>query len=155
MPVQKNNVVKVYGQGGKTFAVYWNGNRFETSEVPAETRVTGTSEIFEVYEAYLCGIHFRTAENIQDEQWMNREQDRRRIKQGRLVRVVKGRKVKPGIQGILFYMKETIYGVNCGLRTSDRKDARGRWQDAVWVDLKNLCVVDPKSNRLLLPLYQG
>lgn len=141
--------VKVYSTEEALMAVFWTGERFETTECARGQRVDATSEIFEVYELYLCGLHFRIAEQIQDEQWTTHEQDRREVRRGKLVRVVRGRKVPKGIQGVLFYMKETAYGMNCGLRTSDRKDARGRWQDAVWVDLRNLCVVDPKTNRLL------
>jgi len=155
MFIPAHSVVKVFFVGPEIRAIFWNGERFETVTCEVTPRVNASHEIFAAWEAWLCGNLFRMQEVERDNAWLRYETDRRTIKHGRLVRVVKGRKVRKGTQGTLFYMKETIYGVNCGLRTSDRKDGRGRWQDVVWVDLKNLCVVNPKTGRLLLPLHQS
>lgn len=49
---------------------------------------------------------------------------------GTEVIVLKGRKVPKGTIGTVFWLKNG----RAGVRTSDRKDARGRWVDVVWVD---------------------
>jgi hypothetical protein len=72
--------------------------------------------------------------------------ERRRIVNGKTVKVVKGRKVPVGTTGIVFWTKYDTYGLRCGIRTSDEKDNRGNWKDVVWVDAKNCAVLDENNN---------
>ena len=58
---------------------------------------------------------------------------------GKRMVVCRGRKVAIGTSGVVFWLRDG----RVGLRTSDRKDARGKWMDIVWVNASNLKAADP------------
>jgi len=73
---------------------------------------------------------------------------------GKRVRVVKGRKVAIGTEGILFWMKEMTFTprfrngykkgpdtVKIGIALDDAKDARGRFVNVAWSYIQNIEVV--------------
>jgi len=65
---------------------------------------------------------------------------------GRKVRVVKGRKVPKGTEGILFWMDATPqHYTKIGIATSEEKDGNGQYTDVVWSYLKNVEVVNPEQ----------
>lgn len=84
-----------------------------------------------------------------------KQQDRkesRTPKTGRRVRVVSGRKVEPGTEGLLFwigdgkkygYYSDTTYKV--GISPSGETDDEGRHPDAKWTYKKHLEVVNPEQ----------
>jgi len=53
---------------------------------------------------------------------------------GKRMRVVRGRKVRIGTEGKVFWVK----GGRCGLALSDKKDVHGRNKDVAWVDCNYL-----------------
>lgn len=79
------------------------------------------------------------------------------VDEGKTVRVVKGRKVKHGTEGIVFWMRTNRYGTKIGIRTSDRKKKEKRtgwdgteytarlWRDAHWTWARNVEVVNPEQ----------
>lgn len=89
--------------------------------------------------------------------------DARRVAKGKRVRVVKGRKVKIGTEGLVFYMGERSYGygsraTRIGIaldddemerETRERRDGStytvSRHKNVVWTYLHNVEVIDPAS----------
>ncbi|HEX7013594.1 MAG TPA: hypothetical protein VF161_12640, partial [Steroidobacteraceae bacterium] len=92
----------------------------------------------------------------------NDKANARRVAKGKRVRVVKGRKVKIGTEGVVFHMEERSYGY--GLRatrigialddemeheTRERRDGStytvSRHKNVVWTYQDNVEVIDPAS----------
>lgn len=148
-----NSIVQVYsktirepgdGEYKATFAVHWNGERFVTMEVSENTRVNASSYLFEIFEAYLCGLHFKTAEEHEN-----------LPHKGDVVRVAKSRgRAKMGTEGTIFWTIENRYGTLCGIRTSDRKNEKGRWRDKAWAYSDNLVRLNPWTGLPMEP-YQN
>ena len=67
------------------------------------------------------------------------------LARGQVYKVVRGRKVKHGTTGSVFWFGDKGWGMSVGLNTSDRKDSRGRNLDVVFAALKNLEYV-PTTN---------
>jgi hypothetical protein len=69
------------------------------------------------------------------------------VHKGDRVRVVRGRKVAKGTEGVVFFMQDVSFAYHCtetkiGIATTDRKDARGRFIDVAWTCLKNVEKLD-------------
>jgi hypothetical protein len=60
------------------------------------------------------------------------------LARGQTYKVVRGRKVPIGTTGKVFWWGDKGWGMAVGMNTSDRKDARGKNLDVVFVALKNL-----------------
>lgn len=60
------------------------------------------------------------------------------LARGQTYKVVRGRKVPIGTTGKVFWWGDKGWGMSVGMNTSDRKDARGKNLDVVFVALKNL-----------------
>lgn len=60
------------------------------------------------------------------------------LARGQTYKVVRGRKVPIGTTGKVFWWGDKGWGMSVGMNTSDRKDARGKNLDVVFVPLKNL-----------------
>lgn len=60
------------------------------------------------------------------------------LAKGQVYKVVRGRKIKHGTTGSVFWFGDKGWGMSVGLNTSDRKDSRGRNLDVVFAALKNL-----------------
>jgi hypothetical protein len=65
------------------------------------------------------------------------EKERKAPKMGRRARVVRGRKVPVGTEGVVFWRGDSDYGERLGLATTDRK-VNGRYADVVWVASSNV-----------------
>ncbi len=64
---------------------------------------------------------------------------------GKVVEVVRGRKVPIGTKGFAFWSGFDRYGKRqLGIAISPQKDARGRYSDVVWTAASNCEVVNPK-----------
>lgn len=101
---------------------------------------------FNEYQGYSCP---KVPEPVKREVWLYttsliigfmRSQEREwnainswKLKNGDSVRVVAGRKVPKGTTGVIFWQGENQWGKSVGIRTSDRKDTRGRWADVHFV----------------------
>jgi hypothetical protein len=69
------------------------------------------------------------------------------LAKGQTYKVVRGRKVPIGTTGKVFWWGDKGWGMSVGMNTSDRKDARGKNLDVVFVALKNLeYVPDPNAS---------
>ena len=66
-----------------------------------------------------------------------REYRLREYRHGDKVRVVKGRKVPVGTEGVIFFKRAGDYGVTLGISPSGVKGSNGLYNDAVWVALNN------------------
>lgn len=113
----------------------------------AVVTVDGTPEVFEYYEAYLHGEAVRMRLEQYDREVERQRVEAATIRTGKKVRVVRGRKIPQGTEGIVFYQKDGRWGTQLGIRTSDRKEGRN-WADAVWVAETNCAVVGPRGNTL-------
>jgi hypothetical protein len=142
-----------------TYAVVWDAEATAFREVHVRcsefsghwracvATVDGTPEVFELYEAHLVGDLFRKKLDAYDREVYARLVEAATIRNGRKVRVVRGRKIPQGTEGIVFYQKEGRWGTQLGIRTSDRREGRN-WLDAVWVSQDNCAVVGPRGNIL-------
>ena len=129
------------------YAVCWN-KETNTLDTPvyATTRFGGggwatvdaTDETKkEVLNIYIKLYSDDKAKYIQ-EQWKKNY----KINKGDLVTVVKGTKVPKGIEGTIFWMKQSPYGTKIGIGTN--KGADGKYQDVYWTYLKNVEPVEYK-----------
>lgn len=60
------------------------------------------------------------------------------IIKGRMVKVVRGRKVPKGTTGMVFWIGEDSYGTcKLGIATTNREDCFGKFLDVVWTAAKN------------------
>lgn len=79
-----------------------------------------------------------------------REAEKRRVQEhdapkiGKRMKVVRGRNVDPGTEGVVFWLKDG----RVGLDTTGNKDATGRRTDVAWVDAAHLVNVDPLPSDL-------
>jgi hypothetical protein len=112
--------------------------------------VDATDEVKAIYAAFKDGTQlghaFASAENYQARRVAEELAEKRRITKGKVVRVVKGRKVPKGTQGEVFWMRNDVWGMRLGIATSDRRDARGNWADVAWVAADNVAVIDAAGN---------
>jgi hypothetical protein len=67
------------------------------------------------------------------------EDDHNRPAKGKVMKVVRGRKVPHGTVGKVFWVKDD----RVGLALSDEKDERGRHKDVAWVDAEYLVNTEP------------
>lgn len=71
----------------------------------------------------------------------NRLQEAKTLRNGKTVKVVRGRKVKIGTQGLLFWMGDSPWGKKVGIALSDKKDEKNRYSDVAWTYAANVEVV--------------
>ena len=63
------------------------------------------------------------------------------VKVGKMIHVVRGRKVAKGTAGLVFWLGHNQWGKSVGFRTSDNKGADGRWSDVHFTSLGNVEVL--------------
>lgn len=76
------------------------------------------------------------------------KRSRSNIANGKIVKVIKGRKVKKGTIGFAFWNKQTQYGVSVGIALTNEKVKKGGreiYKDVVFVAMENLEVVGADS----------
>lgn len=69
------------------------------------------------------------------------------LHKGRTYRVVRGRKYPHGLMGVLVWHGENRFGPTAMVATSDRKDARGRYADVIFISPNNLEVVEDDASK--------
>jgi hypothetical protein len=137
------------------YAVVWDDEKQEIANVTyASTRFAGggscvvdaTDEVRAKADAWLMAR--RIAGMIED--------DQRRaaaVAIGKRVVVVRGRKVRVGTEGLVFFLDERHFGsraveIKIGIALTDAKDDRGRYVDVAWTYARNVDVIDPDQYRI-------
>jgi hypothetical protein len=64
------------------------------------------------------------------------------LRKGNTYEVVRGRKYPHGTMGVLVWHGENRFGPTAMLATTDRKDAKGRYADVIFINPANLKVAD-------------
>jgi len=151
--VYSPETIQYAGQEGSGFQTIRTGcSEFSGVYDATVTVVDATEEIKAAYAAFLAGKaageSFARAEREQAAHEARVLAEKRRIANGKLVRVTRGRKVPKGTQGRVFWMKDDTWGVRLGIATSDRKDARGRNLDVAWVAASNCDVVNEATGEV-------
>lgn len=148
------------------YAVVWDAKKKELRDVQYDTtrfagggtaHVDATDEVKAYARKWLARWAFRVLKS-------QMIRDAKAVEDGKLVRVVAGRKVEIGTEGVVFWEQRQTYGrygsasaTKIGIRTSDRKEKitkvgrRGkkytvsRWADVEWTYAHNVEVVDPEQ----------
>ena len=100
--------------------------------------VDAAPEEIAAYEAFVKAESEAAAKKRQEEA---DAKERITVNIGKMVEVVRGRKVAKGTIGQVFWMGQNQYGWTVGLRTSDKLDEKGRFADVVFVAKGNVEVV--------------
>jgi len=132
------------------YAVVWTGNgttrvfthsNFECDTRNTKAEVDATPEVMAAYEAWKAAEADRVRKEYEvrceRERLEREEKERLEPKMGRRARVVRGRKVPVGTEGVVFWKGTGEYGERLGLATTDRK-VNGRYADVVWVASSNV-----------------
>lgn len=101
-------------------------------------KVDATPEVYEKAKEWL----FEWAKGVIRQKY---EEDSTACVKDRKVRVVKGRKVPKGTEGILFWKGEYQHYTKVGIALSEEKDEKGGYKDVAWTYLKNIEVVEPSQ----------
>jgi hypothetical protein len=133
-----------------TFALVWTGSEarevlvnanFECDQSGGAAVVDATPEVVAEWNAWKAAKEARANEARLLRAEMDRQRELVAPKKGRMVEVVKGRKVPVGTAGLVFWEGTDNYGnAKLGLATSNRKTIRnGResYADVVWVAASN------------------
>lgn len=118
----------------------------EFSSCHRATKIDAPSELIEEYNKHLAEIELK-AQQARDEYAAKERANRikqalERVEKGRIVEVYKGRKVKIGLKGEIFWIGFDSFGKEkLGIKTSDRKEG-GKWLDVVWVASSNCRVIN-------------
>ena len=130
-----------------TFASVWNGTCIEEVLVNANfecdcscgnAQVDATTEVLASVAAFKAEAEAKELARVAALRERAAEEARKRPDKGRTVKVVRGRKVPIGTVGVVFWAGIDGYGTQkIGIATSDRKDASGRYIDAVFTAAKN------------------
>lgn len=136
------------------FAVVWNPDTqapetvethsaFELDRRRAIVKVDATPEVRAAYKAYREAetkrFEAQEARRALENLVQNEFKRHCEPQVGQTVVVTRGRKVKKGTNGVIFWMKNG----RAGVRTSDRKDTKGQWADVVWVNVAYLTNMAP------------
>lgn len=124
--------------------------------------VDAPSWLMEVYEAWKAGAALRSAMNKYDREQQAILDERRYVKKDRWVRVTRGRKVKQGTEGLVFWLGASQWGTKVGIAlpqedgTFRKEEKAGRYgktfesyKDVAWTYLKNVSVIDKPGGRIL------
>lgn len=135
------------------YAVVWTGtgttrvflgSNFELQDTVAVAEVDATPEVMAAYEAWKVqrAEAARVAAEARREQERLEaiEREKKAVRKGRRVRVVRGRKTPVGTEGVVFWMGNG----RVGIALSDRRDASGRNLDVAWVD-EDYCEAIPEA----------
>lgn len=125
-------------------------------------KVDADPETLEVYEAWKAGRAYAKALREADNRERRIQEERREIQRDRWVRVTRGRKVKQGTEGIVFWIGESQWGTKVGIALPQedgtfRKEKRtGRYgkvfdsyADVAWTYAKNCQVISGPGGRIL------
>lgn len=120
------------------------GLRFGTPTVDAPP------EIMAQYEAAVAAEKAER-ERLEVERAERAEQERElaawnRPEHGKRMQVVRGRKVKKGTVGLVFWLDDCRNPSRVGLALSPEKDSRGRFTNVAWVDAQYLANLAPQES---------
>jgi hypothetical protein len=149
-------VVHVYGRDERimsdvwewiTYAVFLNADGTYGSESGCgyygfTAEVDAPAEQVEAYKAKLEADRIEAARKQRE---YEAAQEAMTPRNGKTVRVVRGRNVPVGTEGKLFWMGETKWGRKVGIALDDSKDGRGRFANVAWTYLHNIEVVIPQK----------
>ncbi len=121
--------------GNSEFSGTWSSNL---------VKVDATAEVLELWNVHRLAESYRDRLLESDRRYYNELTVKMTIANGKTVRVVRGRKVPQGTEGVVFWMRDG----RLGLRTSDRRNDRGQWADVVWVTANNCAVVNVRTGRV-------
>lgn len=118
--------------------------------------------LMEVYEAHKAGFNLRKKLSEYDRRQDDILAERRTVRPDKWVRVVRGRKVKIGTEGLVFWTGDSQWGRKVGIAipqedgTFKKEKAVGRYgkeyeryADVRWTYTKNCAVIDLKTGREL------
>lgn len=139
------------------YAIVWDGAKL-TEVTYASTRgwtypnhaeVDATPEVLAAVDEWLVAFAYAAAKRDDEKRAAT-------VDKGKRVRVVRGRKVEHGVEGVIFYWSEATYSprfkngykqgpdaVKIGIALDDTRDARGRFVNVAWTYAANVEVVDP------------
>jgi len=133
------------------YAVVWTGtmptrvflySNFELQDQVARATIDATPEVLAAYKAWqeAQAEQARKAEQARcDREAAERAEIAAKDPQkGRRVRVVRGRNVPIGTEGVVIWRGSNDYGERVGIATSDRRDANGKNLDVVWTAVSNV-----------------
>jgi len=107
------------------------GSCFELFDGPWGMAVEdATPEVKEAYLGMLIEKQRRRDEQVSREAEEARRREWNRPRHGMRMRVVKGRKVPQGTEGIVFWVRDG----RVGLALDESRDAKGRYANVAWVD---------------------
>lgn len=137
---------------GKPVSVFI-GYSYERVCLRYEHELDATSEIQACYAAWKLGKQIGDNFAYAERGYDSREHDGYLMRhnpavKGRIVKVVRGRKVPIGTQGMVFWIGLDNYNnQKLGIATSDREDDYGRFIDVVWTASKNCVPVNPRDGK--------
>lgn len=120
--------VETYGGPG------WDPHTYHKPEVPAD-EVDASPEMIAAYVAHVAAVKaaqekaYREAEARRAAE--RAEAERKAPRKGRTLRVVRGRKVPIGTQGVCFWIGDSRWGQRVGIKVAGSTDP-------IWVDARNV-----------------
>lgn len=140
------------------YALVWNPDLEKVERVPVgdsefaggtqeyQVVVDAPADIMIAFEAWKAGRAKGKALRERMSEYDAREQrtqeERQTPRRGKTVRVIKGRKLPLGTEGLVFWVGGDRFGnTKLGIATSDRKDSRGFWADVKWTYAQNVEVI--------------
>lgn len=127
----------------------WHLVHVGSTEFPSaykKTAVDAPQEIIELYKQHVGKIKLeaeqRQAAYDAEQKALRIKEALERVEKGRIVEVYKGRKVKIGTKGEIFWIGVDSFGKEkLGIKTSNRKE-NGKWLDVIWVASNNCRVIN-------------
>lgn len=141
----------------QTFAICYNSETggFERKfmygdeldrQIVCRATVDASIEVREAYKVWQAGQAFRIRERDYDNRQDELATDRKTPGKGKWVRVVKGRKVPKGTEGLVFWSGIDGYNnLKVGIAITPRKDSLGRYADVEWTAASNCVVTNQPS----------
>lgn len=92
-------------------------------------------------EGTSAGLAYANAIGEYNRRQFEKIAEAKRPAKGKLVEVYKGRKVPKGTTGVVFWEGHSYGKDKVGIRTSDRRSAKGGWADVEWTAADNCRVI--------------
>lgn len=141
-----------YHDDSDFYAVVWDEETYRLKDVeyattrgwtyPNHADVDATAETLEKAQAYMRAYGYSRLKTAA-------EAEARQVAKDKRVRVIKGRKVPLGTEGVVFYTREETYGrgqyaekqVKIGISPSGQQ-TNGKYLDAIWTYASNVMVLE-------------
>lgn len=148
-----------YHDDSDFYAVVWNEERNEPMDVDYDTTRYGSSGCYVKVDATPeVRLKFTNWARKQYFEALIAEDKKtaRKLEKGKIVEVVKGRKVKHGTRGKIIYIQTVNYGysrwtedVKLGIALDEEKDEKGYYKNVVWTYGKNVQIPEDEFVNLL------